>query len=654
MKPLRACRPACPDRIGAIAALALMRTGPAYTDGLFSMKPLTPRAACALLALVSAAAFAQPTPIEAPAAGQVWDLTRLFPTDAAWDAERQALAGEIPSLRGLRGTLGRDAASLRLALDQASAASRRLSRLFVYASTQTSTDNGNRRNQERSGLMSALGGQFNGALSWMTPEIQALGAEKIAAFQATEPGLKPHAARLRQALRQAPHTLAPEAEAALASLGPVLGSFSNVRELLVNADIEWPTLTVDGKALRVSDTGYEQLRQHPDRAVRKQAFDAFWQTYGQFENTLGALLTQRVQQGVINARLRKQPSAVTASLFNTEVPEDVLRTLVAQVNQGLPTLHRYFKLRQRMLKLPDLHYFDVYPDLVTTTRRYPVEESSSITLAAMKPLGDEYQSRLQLALSARTMHTPSVKGKQGGAYATSVYGMTPFIFLNHKDDFQSLVTLAHEWGHGMHSVLSQNAQPFETAGYPLFLAEIASTTNEVLLTEYMLRQARTKEDRIFVLSQVLERLRAGFFRQTMFAEFELLTHDAQQRGEALSGKRLTDMYCPLLRKYHGADAGVMQIDPAYCKEWAFIPHFHRPFYVYAYATSATAAQYFGESIVSGKPGAREAYLDVLRAGGSTPPHELLKRAGLDLSTAAPYEFLLRRMNAAMDEIERLL
>ncbi len=606
-----------------------------------------------LAGLAAPAAWAQPAATAADAR-TVWDLSRLFPSDTAWDAERIAVAAEVPKLRALQGTLGRDAAAMRAALDQISAVTLRLNRLWVYASTQTSTDNGDRRNQERTGLMFGLYGQFSSALAWVDPEIQALGADKVAAFQTAEPALKPHATRLRQALRQAPHTLAPDVETALASLGPVLGSFSNTRELLVNADINWPTLTVDGAPVRLSDTGYVRLRNHADRGVRKQAFDSFWKTYGQFENTFGALLAQRVQQGVINARLRKYPSAAAASLVTTEVPEDVLRTLVAEVNKALPTLHRYFKLRQKMLGLPDLHYYDIYPDLVASARRYPPEESAAITLAAMKPLGDEYQGRLQLALSARTMHVRPAPGKTSGAYAANVYGLTPYIFLNHTDNFESLVTFAHEWGHGMHSVLSQARQPFETAGYPLFLAEIASTTNEVLLTDHMLKAASERNERIFVLSQQLERMRASFFRQTMFAEFELLAHDAAQRGEALSGQKFTTLYCGLLRKYHGADSGVMNIDPAYCREWAYIPHFHRPFYVYAYATSATAAQFFGESILRGQPGAREAYLKVLSAGSSVPPHELLKQAGLDLTTPAPYQVLVARMNAVLDEVERLM
>ena len=411
---------------------------------------------------------------------------------------------------------------------------------------------------------------------------------------------------------------------------------------------------VDGKPVTVSDAAYVDLRLHPERAMRQQVFEAFWSAYGRYENTLGALLAQRVQQGVINARLRNHPSAAAASLSSTQVPEAVLRTLVAQVNAGLPTLHRYFRLRQAMLKLPDMHYHDIYPNLVASTATYPPDEAAALTLAAMRPLGDAYQADLQLALQARTMHVRPAPGKRSGAYAASVYGQTPFIFLNHTDNYESLVTFAHEWGHGMHSVLAQRAQPPESARYPLFLAEIASTTNEVLLTSHMLKTARSKDERIFVLTQELERLRAGLFRQTMFAEFELATHDAQQRGEALSGKKFTEMYCGLLRKYHGADAGVVAINPLYCSEWAYIPHFHRPFYVYAYATSATAAQFFGQRILAGEPGARDAYLAVLQAGGSEPPHDLLLRAGLDLTSPVPYQRVVKHMDRVLDEVEALL
>jgi oligoendopeptidase F len=252
------------------------------------------------------------------------------------------------------------------------------------------------------------------------------------------------------------------------------------------------------------------------------------------------------------------------------------------------------------------------------------------------------------------MHVLPAEGKSGGAYQMGVYGQTPLVFLNHQDDYESVSTLVHEWGHGMHTLLANQTQPFETASYPLFLAEIAAITNEVLLSKHMLAQAKSKEEKLYLLGHELERLRGTYFRQTMFAEFELRTHDAVQAGESLSGKRLTEIYCGLLKDYHGDAQGVMKIDPQYCQEWAFIPHFYRGFYVYQYATSMAAAQFFADRIAAGDTKARDTYLGVLRAGGSKAPVASLQAAGLDMNSPAPYEAVVRRMNAIMDEMERLI
>ena len=611
-------------------------------------------AAVACSMAVLAAAQTMPTTPAPANPREVWDLSRLFPDDAAWDAARSAFAAEIPVLEASRGTLGRDAASLRNALDRISAATQRLQRLWVYASTQSSTDTREQRNQARSAQMYSLWGRYSAALSWVDPELQAIGAEKLAAFERAEPGLARHRQRLRDVVRRAPHTLSPDAEAVYAALGPLINAPGNTRTMLVDADAAWPSISVDGKSVKLNDVGYQELRQHPDRAVRKQVFDTFFKAYGRYENTLGALLAARVESGTINARLRKYPSALAASLAVNDIPEAVVRTLVAETNLGLPALHRYFKLRQKLLALPDLHYYDVYPDTVKNDRRWPVDESAAITLASTAPLGDEYQQTLRNALALRSMHVRPAEGKSSGAYATGVYGVGTFVFLNHTDSYDSLTTFAHEWGHGMHTLLAQRAQPFETAGYSLYLAEIASITNEVLLSNHLLKGAKTKQERLFLLDQVLERMRGSFFRQAMFAEFELAAHDAHQKGEPLNGKRFTQMYCALLRKYHGADAGVMTIDPQYCQEWSFIPHFQRPFYVFAYATSTAAAYHFGRQLLDGKPGVRDNYLAVLRAGSSAYPDEVLKGAGLDLASPEPYRALIRQMGAVIDEMERLI
>lgn len=606
------------------------------------------------LALSLALALTGPLAVQADPLPTTWNLSPLYATPADWEAARQALLADLPKLAALKGTLGKSAQSLRAALDAISAANLRFDRLRVYASMTQSTDNRDTANQQRSGLAAQLDGEYHSAIAWLEPEIQSLGEAKVAAFLKAEPGLKKHAEHLRSSLRQARHTLSAETEGALAALAPVRSATGDARTLLFNANTKWPELTVDGKVERVDDTKYGLLRQHPDRAVRKQVFDAFFGAIGQYEDTYGVTLGNVVQDDTILARLRRYPSAVAMSLGAEEIPEAVYRTLVAEVHKGLPTLHRYFKLRQKMLGLPDLHYYDIYPALVSQQQAYSLDDAAALTLAATRPLGPDYQALLQATFKANTLHALPSPGKSGGAYQDGVYGAPPYVFLNHQGDFESVSTFAHEWGHAMHTALANRAQPYETAGYSLFVAEIASTANEVLLSQFMQAQARSKSEKLFQLGYALERLRGTFFRQAMFGEFELKTHDAAARGEALNGKRFTEIYCQLLKEYHGDAAGVMKIDPLYCQEWAFIPHFYRPFYVYQYATSITAALHFAEDIAAGKPGARDNYLRLLAAGGSVPPYQALKNAGLDMATPAPYQAVVKRMDRIMDDMEALL
>ena len=610
----------------------------------------------AMPAVVSAQQPAKPA-AEAPKVDpkHTWDLSPLFKSVEAWDTERKALLADLDKVTALKGTLGKDAASLRAALDALSAVNQRAERLLVYAYIDSTTNQRDPQLQERRNLAVAMNGQVAAATAWLAPEVQEVGAEKVEAFIKADPGLSKHAFGLRDTLRLKKHTLTKEAESALAAFSPVFQSHSDIYGLMTNADIDWPEMKLpDGTEVTLNNTGYVRNRQHPDRDVRKRVFDTFWPVYGQFADSMGAALGARVQAGVINAKLRNYPTAVAASLSANNIPETVYRTLVAETNKGLPTLHRYFKLRQRMLNLPDIGYYDIYPPMVKLDRKFPIEEAVTLTLAASKPLGDAYVNQLKGFAAKRQSHVFPAEGKDSGAYQWGAYGTDPYVFLNHQDDYNSVSTYAHEWGHGMHTALANKNQPYETAGYSLFLAEIAAITKEILLSDYMLSQAETKEERLFYLGEALEQMRGTFFRQTMFAEFELATHDAVERGEALTGTKMTEIYCDLLKRYHGAAEGVMKIDDAYCSEWAYIPHFYRPFYVYQYATSIAAAAYFADQIETGGEKARENYLAVLRAGGSDYPYDVLKRAGLDMATGAPYQALLKRMNAIMDEMEQLL
>jgi len=584
----------------------------------------------------------------------IWDLTVLYADDATWDQERIALMDRMSELSALQGTLGNSAEALADALDTLSEVGQDVRRLWVYASTQASTDARNRRNQERAALMRQLGGQLGASIAWMQPEIQSLGEEQVEAFIAAEPRLEKHAEGLRDSLRMAKHTLDPAAEAALAAVSPILTASGTTYNLLATVDVDWPTIMVEGEEHRLNQTGYVRLREHPDRAVRQQVFDAFWNKFEQYENTFGSTYSTRVELGVAQARLRNHDSAVAASLAGNNIPESVYRTLVEQTNKGLPTLHRYFQLRQRLLGLDDLHYYDMYPSMIELDKTYPIETAVELTLDASTPLGEDYVAKLAEVSGQRTMHVFPAEGKRSGAYQTSVYGEAPLVFLNHQDNYSSVSTYAHEWGHAMHTLLANENQPYETSSYTIFVAEIAAITNEILLSNLMLERATNDDERLYYLGHALEQMRGTFFRQTMFAEFELAAHDAVQRGEALSGSKLTEMYCDLLKRYHGDEQGVLSIDPVYCQEWAYIPHFYSPFYVYQYSTSIAAAAYFAGQIETGGDEARENYLDILRAGGSEYPYQLLKDAGLDMASPAPYRALLSRMDAIMDEIEAIL
>jgi oligoendopeptidase F len=329
-------------------------------------------------------------------------------------------------------------------------------------------------------------------------------------------------------------------------------------------------------------------------------------------------------------------------------------TLIAQTNANLPTLHRYFKLRARMLGVQEMRYYDIYPPLVHTQLKFPLDLAERETIAAVAPLGEEYAANLRKGFGNRWMDAYPRKGKQSGGHMNgSAYDVHPYLLVNYNDDYESFTTVAHEWGHALHSYFSNKYQPFVTSSYATFVAEIASTLNEELLLDHMLKVAKTDDERLFYLGSALENLRGTFYRQVMFAEFERNIHARVDKGEALTGEALTKTYCEILKRYHG-DPNVVKIDDAYCLEWAYIPHFYNGFYVYQYATSIAASSLLADRIVKKQPGALEKYITLLKAGNSDYPYELVKAAGVDLATPAPYQAIVARMNSIMDDIEKIL
>lgn len=615
--------------------------------------------------LLSSLLLLQPLAVAPPASAQetarvdsvaTWDLTDLFPDVDAWNTERERLLGEFAKIEAFKGTLGKSGDDLAKALRFVSDTYRAALRVYVYSSLQQDEDLRVTANQEREQLAEAMFAQMNQATAWIDPEIISVGETRIRQFMSDNADLTPFKHQLDNTLRQSEHTLTAEAEQALSYFSQPFDAPSNIYSILGNSDIPFPSLKLpDGEEVRIDSQGYGRLRSNPDREVRKQTFDLFWGKWKEYRNSVGMVLNSHIQTQVALAKARKYDSVLERELFDDNLPPAVYHTLVDEVNKALPTLHRYFKLRARMLGVDQLHYYDIYPPLVSLDKSFDVETSKKITLDAMQLLGDDWVTQQRAAMDDRWMHIYPQQGKRSGAYMNgSAYDVHPYLLLNHNNDFDSLSTMAHEWGHAMHTLYARQQQPFETADYATFIAEIPSTSLELILQQYMSQHANSEDEKLFYLGYSLENLRGTYFRQTMFAEFELSLYEAVERGEALSGERISQMYGEILRRYHGSDQGVVDIDELYYNEWMFVPHFYYNMYVYQYATSLTAGTALYEKIVNEGQKGVDNYKNLLRAGGSDYPYQLLKNAGVDMATPAPYQAVITRMNAVMDEMEAIL
>ena len=586
----------------------------------------------------------------------VWDLTEIYPTDQAWSAEKERLEREVDGLSRYQGTLGDSAAALRTALDAISASDKQLARLYVYVFLKADEDRRVAEHQERRSVAASLLSVFEEATSFVSPELLRVGSETVERYIAEDLGLAKHAFNLRNILRQEPHTLSRETEQIIAATGPVAQGPERIYTMLSSSDLPFPTITLSGgEEVRLNQAAYSLHRASQNRDDRKHVFDSFWKSWKGYEATLGQTLDTQVKAHVFQAKARKYDSALHAALSGPNIPVEVYRTLIAATHRHLRSLHRYFRLRERMLGVDDLAYYDIYPSLVASDRTFSLEESKQLALASAAPLGDAYVDVLRKGLSGNWMHVYPQEGKASGAYMYgAVYDVHPYLLLSYNGLYGDVSTLVHEWGHAIHTLLSQAHNPYETSAYATFTAEIASTTNEVLLQEHMLSKDISDRERLFYLGTALEAVRGTFFRQAMFAEFELKIHELVEAGDALSGARMTELYGQLVRQYHGSDEGVLTFDPDYAVEWAFIPHFYRNFYVFQYATSIAGGTMFAERFLGGDDQARNDYLAVLSAGGSRYAYELLQDYGIDLATDAPYDALIARMDRVMDEIERIL
>jgi oligoendopeptidase F len=587
---------------------------------------------------------------------QRWNLTDLYADRAAWNADAKNLETQLVQLQKCSGHLGDKISSFKSCLDLNADILKRYARLATYASQFRDQDTGDNEGQDIAQNADIIGSKLEEASSFFRPEILKLGQKKIDAYLNQDKSLAAYRFGLHDILRGAQHTLDKKGEELIASFGMAMNAPAAVYSTLSNAEMPWPKVTLsDGQQVTIDQAAYTKYRASPNRADRKLVFDAFWGKWKEFERSYGVTFYEQLKRDAVYAKVRNYPDSLTHALDGNNIPRAVYDTLVDQTRANLPTLHRYFKLRAKMLGVQDLRYFDIYPQLVSGNFTYSIDDGVKLMLSSVKPLGDDYVNAITKASTARWMDVYPRPRKRSGAYMSGVaYDVHPYILLNYNDDYESVSTLTHEWGHAMHSYLANKHQPFSTADYPIFTAEIASTTNEVLLLDHMLKIAKSDDERLLYLGSALENLRGTFFRQAMFADFEREVHARVDKGESLTGEGLTKIYGDTLKRYHGDKEGVMKIDDVYATEWAYIPHFYNRFYVFQYATSIAAGSMFADEILKSQTGARDNYLNILKAGGSAYPYDLVKKAGVDLASPAPYQAVFKRMNSIMDQIEAIV
>lgn len=590
-----------------------------------------------------------------------WNVTDLYPTQQAWEQARDGVAARLAELKPFRGHLGDSPATLLRALETRESLEKELERVYIYAFLQADVDT---RVSETQGMLQTvqkLANDFSTALSFFDPELLALGDAKVKDFVAKEPRLAAFQPVLDNILRQRAHTLTPAEEKVIARAGAMAEAPSSIYTIFTAAEMPFPEVVLsNGQKVRLDQAAYGLHRASNNRADRKKVFGAFWKTWQNYRSTLGLALYNQVQAHVVNKDLRGYDSSLAASLDRNNVPTSVYHQLISDVNANLPTLHRYLRLRQRMMGLDRIGYEDLYaPTVKAVDMDFTPERAMELTLVSTTPLGPDYVAALKKGYEDRWVDFMPSTGKRSGAYsAGGAYDVHPYQLLNFNGKYDDVSTLAHESGHSMHSYLSNKNQRFANADYSIFVAEVASTLNEDLLFHYMLDRAKDDETKLYLLGQRLETFRTTLFRQTLFAEFELRIHDLVEKGEALTGDTLNKIYLDLLRRYYGHEKGVCEVNDLYSVEWAFIPHFYRDFYVFQYATSlmasSTIASRIREEAPKGTTEARDAYLKMLSSGSSKYPVDLLRETGVDMNTSAPFNAAMAEMNSIMDQMEALL
>jgi oligoendopeptidase F len=582
-----------------------------------------------------------------------WKLEDIFASDDAWEKEFEEVKALIPKMEKFKGKLGESAQTLYDALQEQDELTMRVSKLYTYAHMRYDQDTTNSFYQGLNDRIKTLYTQIASALSYVTPEILSIEESKIKHYMAEHKELKLYAHALDEITRERPHILSESEEALLAQASEVLGSSSNTFGMLNNADLEFPSIKDEnGEEVEITHGRYIRFLESSDRRVREEAFKAVYETYGKFKNTFASTLSGTVKKDNFSARVRHYNSARHSALSTNNIPEEVYDNLVKTVNDNLHLLHRYIDLRKKVLGIEELHMYDLYTPLVKDVKmEVTYEEAKDYILKGLKPLGEDYLNVLKEGFENRWVDVHENKGKRSGAYSSGTYGTNPYILMNWQDNVNNLFTLAHEFGHSVHSYYTRKTQPYPYGDYSIFVAEVASTCNEALLNDYLLKTIDDEKQRLYLLNHYLEGFRGTVFRQTMFAEFEHDVHVRAQNGEPLTPELLTKLYYDLNKKYFGDN---LVIDEEIGLEWARIPHFYYNYYVYQYATGFSAAAALSKQILEEGNAAVERYVGFLKSGSSDYPIEVLKKAGVDMTTSQPIEEALAVFEEKLTEMERLL
>ncbi len=582
-----------------------------------------------------------------------WHIEDLYASDDLWQKDYELLEKSIPELASYEGRLGESVHTFLEYMNKKQEIMKRFEAVYVYANQKYHEDTGNAVYQKLTAQAQMLSLKLSSATVFEEPELLAVGKETVDGwFEETE-DMELYRRFFYELFRQQEHVLSKEMEAVLADVSDMSEDISNIFSMFNNADVKFPSIKgKDGEEIPVSHGRYSLLMESRDRDVRKEAFSSVYSQYGQYRNTLAATYSANLKSSAFFAKMRRYDSALAMALDGGEIPVSVYTQLIDTVHENLPLMYRYVALRKKALGVDELHMYDLYAPMVDeVSMKIPFEEAKEIVKKGLEPLGEEYIQVLSEGMDGGWIDVYENQGKRSGAYSWGAYGCHPFVLMNYQDNLNNVFTLAHEMGHSMHSYYSDKNQPYLYAGYRIFVAEVASTCNEALLMEYLLRHTEDKKEKAYLINYFLEQFKGTLYRQTMFAEFEKITHEMAGRGEPLTAEILNDIYYKLNEQYFGD--GIV-IDKEIALEWSRIPHFYTPFYVYQYATGYSAAIAISRKILSGDAVAREGYMKFLSGGSSMNPIDLLKLCGVDMTTPEPVQSALRLFGELLDEMEALL